>query len=125
MTDKNKIAKPNELCFQLLPAEWLTALAYIATKGAQKYAPRDWEENPGSYMDRIDSLHRHLNAWVAGSRDDDGPKGTGAPNLAAVAYNALMVLVWEERNIGLDNRPKVSNEFIDSLKAKLKGVKND
>ena len=124
MSNKNSIAKPNELCFQLLPVEWLTALAYLATKGAQKYAPRDWEENPGRYLDRVDSLHRHLNKWMTGETNDDGEGGTGVHNLAAVAYNALMVMVWEARGVGVDNRPKVSKAFLDNLASKLAGTSN-
>ena len=120
MTDRNKITKPNELCFQLIPAEWLASLAYLAAKGAQKYSARDWEENPGDYMNRIDSCKRHLNDWLAGEDYDNGAGGTGVPNLAAVAYNALMVMVWQAREVGLDNRPEVATEFIDDLKTKLR-----
>lgn len=106
------IAKPTELCYQLLPPEWEAALAHLATKGARKYAPHDWEETPGRYMDRIDSLRRHLKNWQMG---EDIDSETQAHNLVAVAYNALMVYVWASRDIGDDNRPSYSKTELDRL----------
>lgn len=121
--DKDTVAKPNELQFQLLPPEWEAVLAFIAAKGAMKYAPRDWEKNPGKYMDRIDSCRRHLNRWLSGEDFDVGKGGTNAHNLGNAAYNLLMVLTWQMRGVGDDNRSEVARGFIEGMISDLRESK--
>jgi hypothetical protein len=116
------MAVNNKLPFSLLPVEWSTALAHLLAKGARKYAPRDFERGefegePVKWLSRIDSLQRHLNNWLAGETCDDE---TGAHNLVAVAFNALMIMLWEVREKGIDDRPKCATKYLDSLKEGLK-----
>ena len=116
------MAVNNKLPFSLLPVEWLAALTHLLEKGARKYGPRDFERGefggePVKWLSRIDSLQRHLNNWLAGETYDDE---TGAHNLVAVAFNALMIMLWEVREKGIDDRPKCATKYLDSLKEDLK-----
>ena len=83
--------------FDLLPYEALKRLALQYQKGAQKYAPRNWEK--GQSMSRtVSSMSRHANQYLAGDRDED--------HLAAAAWNAFALMTYEERmkagTLGLD-----------------------
>ena len=114
--------KNTKLPFSLLPLEWLYGLVHLLAKGARKYAPRDWESGeikgvPMSYMNRIDSLERHLGKWKSGETRDEE---TGSHHLVAVAFNALMVMTWEVRGLGNDDRPTVATAYIKALEEDLK-----
>tara|TARA_R110002126_G_scaffold42101_1_gene121981 strand:+ start:6175 stop:6795 length:621 start_codon:yes stop_codon:yes gene_type:complete len=100
---KHKIAKPTELCYQLIPVEWLAQLAFVFGKGARKHAPYDWEKSSStmSYSDRLDSAMRHLEQFRSGISHD--PE-TGAHNLGAAAWNCLCVYSLFVRGTGIDDR---------------------
>ena len=100
---KHKIAKPFELCYQLIPVEWLAQLAFVCGKGAIKRAAYDWEENAAtmSYSDRLDSAMRHIEKFRMGQSHD---KETGAHNLGAAAWNCLCVYSLFVRETGIDDR---------------------
>jgi len=56
-------------------------------KGAQKYAPRNWEK--GIPIERsLASLKRHVNAFQEGRKDED--------HLAAIACNIMFIIHTEE-----------------------------
>lgn len=87
----------------LLPPEWTDALAEVATKGAEKYVPRNWEKGMDpDFM--IDSLNRHLNSFRKGERYDLGKNtvedpGTGCHHLAHAAWNILALLSYDVRGM--------------------------
>lgn len=102
-----------KLRWSLLPWDALKVLVQVYEKGAEKYAPRNWERGM-SYTSVYDCLQRHLFAWWSGeSRDAE----SGLPHLAHVVWNALALLTYEVRGIGhfavngqrLDDRPLVAS----------------
>jgi hypothetical protein len=92
---------------ELLPFDALEAVARVLTKGAAKYAPRNWERGM-SWLKCVGCLMRHLVARMAGQKFD---KESGEPHLAHVATNALFLLTYELRGIGEDDlsAPKVAS----------------
>lgn len=84
---------------ELLPFDALEAVARVLTKGAAKYAPRNWERGM-SWQKCVGCLLRHLTARMMGEKLD---KETGEPHLAHVATNALFLLTYELRKIGTDD----------------------
>ena len=91
-----------KLRVDLIPWEWIYGLAALATKGAIKYAPRNWEQG-GDWSNPMASLKRHLLAW---ERGEDYDKETGAHHLVAVAFNALELFSWQIRRKGKQNFPR-------------------
>lgn len=86
--------------YDLLPADGIHELVLVYTKGAQKYADRNWELGmPWSKV--IAPLLRHTFAWMRGERVD--PE-TGLHHMAHVAWNALALVCYERRGIGTDDR---------------------
>ncbi len=86
----------NKVRFDLIPASWLRVLAQILTKGAVKYAPRNWEKGL-SWSETLGSLHRHLDAWMSGETYD---KETKCHHMGHVAWNALALMTMQLRGIG-------------------------
>ena len=71
----------------LISPFFLRRLGRWLTIGAQKYAKRNWES--GMPLSRcVDSLFRHLTAYMAGERDED--------HLAAMACNVMFLIHYEE-----------------------------
>lgn len=65
----------------------LRRLAALYERGADKYAPRNWEA--GMPFSRVlDSLLRHVIAYMAGEREED--------HLAAIMWNAGALAHYEE-----------------------------
>lgn len=87
----------------LMPVEPIFALGRLLTKGAEKYAERNWEKGM-PYKDAIGSLERHWFAWKAG--EDSDPE-TGENHLTHVLCNAMFLLCWVLRGVGTDDRVKV------------------
>lgn len=80
----------------LLPPAWTWALAQVMTKGAEKYAPRNWEKGmPWSKV--VGPMLRHAFKWLSGEIYD--PE-TGCHHLAMVAWNALALMTYQSRGIG-------------------------
>lgn len=74
--------------FDLLPPHALKRLAIHFENGATKYAPRNWERGlPCSRY--VDSLLRHVFAWLEGEDDED--------HLAAGVWNLMCLLETEHR----------------------------
>lgn len=92
-----------KLRFDLIPPEWDKVLAGILTFGAKKYAERNWE-NGLSYTKTVASLRRHLNSFEEGEWTD--PE-SGHPHLGHVAWNALALITFKLRGIGLDDLPRI------------------
>lgn len=94
--------------FSLLPWDAVREVADVFTRGAQKYEERNWEK--GLAWSRIfDSTQRHLSDWFQHGMTHD-PDGTGLRNLAQAAWGCLVLLAYELRGIGTDDRPTPKKE---------------
>lgn len=72
----------------LISPKALWAIGEVHTMGAEKYAPRNWEEGL-SFSETTDALLRHLYKWLDGHVKD---AESGLHHLAHVAWNALALL---------------------------------
>jgi hypothetical protein len=104
--EPGKTYDAGKLRFDLIPPEWESALAAVLTKGAEKYADRNWEKGL-SWSRRYASVRRHLNAFWAG---EDLDKETGLPHLAQAAWGCLAILTFMTTH----------KEFDDRIKAEVK-----
>lgn len=86
--------------FHLIPSEALSELGRVYSFGAKKYAPYNWERGM-AWSRCFNSLLRHLYAYWDGETDD--PE-TGLNHMAHVAWNAIALLVYSLRGIGIDDR---------------------
>lgn len=93
----------------LLPWDVLVALAHHYRVGAEKYAARNWELGMKWNEGAAASLQRHLAAWSMG--EDIDPEN-GQHHDVAIAWNALALVAYRLRNIGVDDRPKPSKENV-------------
>lgn len=92
--------------FSLLPWDAVREVAVVFTRGAKKYEPRNWEK--GMAWSRVyDSTQRHLTDWFQ-KRETLDPDGTGLRNIAQAAWGCLVLLAWELRGHGTDDRPNVT-----------------
>lgn len=101
--------------FDLIPPDALAALADLFTIGSLKYAERNWEKGM-AYSNVIASLDRHWNDFKAGIERD--PE-TGCLHITHVVWNAMALLTFKLRGIGIDDRHKV--RMPKQLTAKLNG----
>lgn len=82
--------------FDLVPPLALLRVAQHYANGAVKYGDRNWEK--GIPMSRtLASLMRHIEAWRRGEDDED--------HLAAVVFNAMALMHFEEVRPELDDVP--------------------
>lgn len=85
--------------FELLSPDALLELARVATKGAEIYGDRNWEL--GMDWTRIlGALYRHTIAWQRGEEFD--PE-TGCHHMAAVMWNAMVLLHFQAHGTGKNN----------------------
>lgn len=81
---------------ELIPAEWTWALGLVLTRGAIKYAERNWERGmKWSYC--VGCIGRHVVKFLTGERYD---KETGCHHLAHAAWNCLALMTYDIREIG-------------------------
>lgn len=85
----------------LVPPEAIVALAEVYAAGKAKYGARNWERGM-EWTKCYDSLMRHAMAWMRG--EDNDPE-SGLRHMAQAAWNALAILVYAERDVGVDDRP--------------------
>lgn len=101
----------NKVRMDLLPWDAITEIAKIFTFGAKKYADRNWEK--GFTWSRVyAALIRHLTLWFQGQ--DNDPE-TGKSHLSHAGCCLLFLLTFKLRNIGIDDRPKLSDEQINNM----------
>lgn len=84
----------------LIPGFFLKALALPLMLGEAKYARGDWanQDNPQQFIyDRSDSLFRHIADFQDGIHYDED----GQHNLAAAAWNALVILYYLHKHAGV------------------------
>lgn len=90
-----------KLRYDLLPPDSLEELVKVYTKGAVKYAPRNWEK--GMAWSRVfGSLMRHCWKFWRGETHDEE---TGCHHMAMAAWNALALCSYDMRKVGEDDRP--------------------
>lgn len=70
----------------------LSAVALVATFGAQKYAAHSWPTVPDAAVRYHDAFHRHILAQAKGEITD--PE-SGLPHAAHITWNALALLELE------------------------------
>jgi hypothetical protein len=103
-TDKSPLTNgtkfdTGKLRWDLLPPDAMKELVTVLTKGAEKYADRNWEK--GMQWGRIKAaLERHINAWELGERND--PE-FGTHHLAHAMWCAMVLLTYDLRCIGEDD----------------------
>lgn len=90
----------DKLRTDLIPVEWIVELARVLTVGSYKYQDRNWELGM-DWSKCIGALQRHLLRWQAGNMVD---AETGCHELAMVAWNALALMSYQLRGLGLDDR---------------------
>lgn len=88
--------------YDLLPADALDELVKVFTRGAEKYAPRNWEKGMAWSETCFAALQRHAWKWQAG--EDIDPE-TGCQHMAHAAWNALALVAYSLRGVGQDDRP--------------------
>lgn len=92
--------------YDLVPPEALHQLALLYAKGAEKYEARNWEKG-FRYGRTFAALMRHAWAWFGAklTGGDGIDPETGLSHMVAVAWNAFALITFEERGIGVDDRP--------------------
>ena len=114
----------NKLRYDLLEPFAVEQLAKVFTKGAEKYAPHNWEK--GMDWSKISSsLKRHIAAWEKGEDFDYDPtckeclegtckNHTGLYHMAHAAWNALALVSYyrlypqgDDRQHSYLNHPKI------------------
>ena len=79
-----------KLRFSLLPVGVLNKVITVLEIGAKKYQENNWRHVEGAKTRYFDALHRHVDAWWSGERND--PE-TGQHHLAH-AVCCAMFLMW-------------------------------
>jgi hypothetical protein len=86
--------------YDLLPPEFVEAVAQVLTYGAEKYAARNWEKGL-PYGRVFAAIMRHLWAWWR--REDRDPE-SGLSHLAHAACGLAFLVTYTERGVGADDR---------------------
>ena len=94
-----------KLPLELISPYATEGLAKVLLHGAAKYAPRNWEKGL-SWMETIGSLKRHILALEKGIDIDDGPDGSGLPNVDGIQVNAMFLSHFFHTKTGTDDRVK-------------------
>lgn len=80
---------------ELIPPEWPWALGMVLTRGAIKYADRNWERGMSwGYM--VGSTLRHIFKFMCGERYD---KESGNHHMAHAAWNCLGMMSYDVRGL--------------------------
>lgn len=90
----------------LIAPEMPDALAQVLAFGAQKYAPRNWEQGM-AWSRPFSALMRHMWAWWR--RDANDPE-TGMSHLWHAACCLMFLVAYEQRRNGTDDRPAIATE---------------
>lgn len=93
--------------YDLIPTEGLHRLADLYARGAAKYDENNWKKGQ-PYSRVYASLFRHLMQWREGDRSED--------HMAAVAWNAMAIMFYEEKMPELDDLFGEKNETTGTTK---------
>jgi hypothetical protein len=88
--------------YDLLPAISIDELARVLTRGAEKYAERNWEKGM-KWTTVLASLERHLYAI---KRGEDYDPESGLLHSAHVMCNAMFLTEYYTTHPEYDDRPK-------------------
>lgn len=98
----------------------INEIARVFTRGAEKYAPRNWEKGM-SWSKVLASLKRHLNAFEQG---EDFDTETGLYHIAHAAWNAMALTSYykiypqgDDRQHCYLNHPKIGLDIDEVLAA--------
>ena len=90
--------------FHAIPADALLEIARHTGRGVAKYPDADGRPNfhrGYAWSLSFDAMMRHMWQWQLGQdRDEDGNR-----HLAAAAWHAIALLMFEMRDLGTDDRP--------------------
>jgi hypothetical protein len=92
---------------ELVPPEWIWAVADVTTKGSYKYDERNWERGM-KWSIMIGCVGRHIAKFLIGERYD---AETGCHHLAMAAWNILALMSYDIRNIGEKDLPGVDTRL--------------
>ena len=92
-----------KLPLELVPVEALESMAEVLRFGAKKYAPRNWERGMKRSICYACAM-RHLTKWFRG---EDKDEESGLSHLDHALTNLAMLVTYERRGIGADDRPSV------------------
>jgi len=92
----------DKLPMHLIPPELLGGVAHVLDFGQRKYGARNWERGMAWHRPYA-ALLRHLMAWW--ECEDTDPE-SGMPHLWHAACCIAFLMAYEQRKIGLDDRPK-------------------
>lgn len=82
----------DKLRYDLIPPEFITALAEVFTFGAQKYTPNNWKGFTPEQQEEIKgSLLRHIYAYLEGEEND--PE-SGLSHLAHAGCNLAFMIYF-------------------------------
>ena len=97
---KGKRYTQGKPAMHLIPMDALVALAEHYGRGAEKYAPRNWENGLKWNEECASSLLRHLAAWSQGEEKDV----EGFYHDVAILWNAMALVTYRLRETGTDDR---------------------
>lgn len=89
-----------KLRYDLLEPYAIEELVKVFTRGAEKYAPRNWEKGM-DWSKMLASLKRHIAEWEKG---DDFDKESGLYHMAHAAWNALALVSFYKIAPQFDDR---------------------
>lgn len=89
-----------KLRYDLLSPYAEQELVRVLTKGAEKYAPRNWEKGM-NWSTCLASMKRHIAAWEMG--EDFDPE-TQCLHMAHAMCNAMFLVHYYQRELGYDDR---------------------
>lgn len=87
--------------WHLAPWDAFRAIVKVLRFGADKYAPRNWE-NGMAWSRPFAALQRHLTAWWEGEKAD---AETGMSHLWHAGCCIVFLIAYEIRSTGEDDRP--------------------
>ncbi len=85
---------------ELLPEEALVEVSKVFTFGSKKYGDFNYMKGM-EWLRLVGAVRRHMSSFVR--REDEDPE-SGLLHLAHAAAGILMLLEYQKRNIGEDNR---------------------
>lgn len=90
----------------LIPQKSLVELGNVMTHGAGKYGPHNWRAGM-DWSRLLSAAMRHMAQWNEGESIDEE---SGLNHLAHAAANLLMLLEYEIKSLGKDDRYGSSKE---------------
>lgn len=96
---------------ELIPVEWIWGLGMVLTRGAAKYAVRNWERGmKWSYP--IGCALRHILKFMCGERYD---AETGCHHLFMAAWNCCALATYDIRQIGENDLGQAKLEWLEAV----------